>query len=351
MQQTESQKLLTIAIPTYNRSYYLNLNLSQLCKQLSGHEHEVELIVSNDDSPDDSDEVVKSFISHGCDIKYNKNKENLGAHRNFIQCLKMTTGKYLLLFGDDDVFLDGSLTKLLDVLRNGEYGAVYLNVYGYKRDFIKERPINKVSDIIVYSDVSKYINRVNFMITFMSSNIVNTSLMDKHIRYEEFTSTWLTHTVWLFSAMFNAEHNASIEEYLIAAKVDNRGGYRLCEVFGVNFNKIFDFFIGKGYSEEYFVNINKKMLKWFFPSNILIVRDNKEKLIPEDYYSTLYPLYCNYLDFWLFTVPAIKLPYHLAMIWCIISCKLLSTASNINRVLHQLLRNEKEKKTTVHEIR
>jgi abequosyltransferase len=343
MQQGESQKLLTIAIPTYNRSYYLDLCLSQLCKQLPGHEYEVELIVSNNDSPDDTEEVVKSFISRGYDIKYNRNEQNLGSNGNFIQCLKMTTGKYLLLWGDDDVFLDGSLKKILDVLRSGEYGAVYLNVYGYKQDFIKEKLTSKVSDTIVYDDVSEYINRINFMITFMSSNIVNTTLMDKDIRYEEFTSSWLTHTVWLFSAIFNAEHNASIEEYLIAAKADNRDGYRLCEVFGVNFNKIFDFYISKGYSKEYFENINKKMLKWFFPSNILIVRDNKERLIPEDYFSTLYPLYRNYVDFWLFTVPAIKLPYHLAMIWCSVCCKLLATASNIKRVVHQLLQNEKKK--------
>ena len=66
------KKLLSIAIPTYNRAHYLDLCLSQICKQLPGNEQDIELIVSDNASPDNTEEVVKKYIDRGIDLKYIK---------------------------------------------------------------------------------------------------------------------------------------------------------------------------------------------------------------------------------------------------------------------------------------
>ena len=77
------EKLLTIAIPTYNRSQYLRQNLSVLLPQFR---KELEIIVSDNASTDDTSEVVKEFIKAGLPVKYIQNTTNLGWAKNFQNC-------------------------------------------------------------------------------------------------------------------------------------------------------------------------------------------------------------------------------------------------------------------------
>lgn len=46
-----------------------------------------------------------------------RNAENIGADRNFIECVRRAQGRYVWLFGDDELFLPGSLARICDELR------------------------------------------------------------------------------------------------------------------------------------------------------------------------------------------------------------------------------------------
>jgi hypothetical protein len=113
---------------------------------------------------------------------------------------------------------------------------------------------------------------------------------------------------WTFNALFNSEKNIFIKYYSIAAKSGNTGGYQLCRVFGYNLQKVFDIYQNKGVNPKYFKIIKNKMLITFFPANIIRAKNQMFKGENENFFKTLYPLYKNYLYFWLFTVPAIFLP-------------------------------------------
>ena len=61
------QPLLTIAIPTYNRPSYLDINLKQLFhnwKQLEV-KNELEILISNNHSTDNTDTIIKNNIVFG----------------------------------------------------------------------------------------------------------------------------------------------------------------------------------------------------------------------------------------------------------------------------------------------
>ncbi len=68
--------LLTIAIPTYNRSGCLAELLAMLAPQLAG-ETRVELVISDNASFDDTPTVIKSFRGNGLDLTY---KQKRGQH-------------------------------------------------------------------------------------------------------------------------------------------------------------------------------------------------------------------------------------------------------------------------------
>ena len=311
MKDTGCPYLLTIAVPTYNRAPYLDLCLSQICSQLKIDEGMVEVLVSNNCSTDTTDEVVRKYTSRGYPITYLQNAENIGPDRNFEQCYRRAKGKYVLMTGDDDVLLDGAIDKLLGILRSGDYGIVFLNSYGFTNDFTREKPANAPSGYTVYTDTLAFVNKARYLVAFMSANIFNRTLVDEPSDWGPFFDSNLVHLAWIFSALFNGKQHVYVSEYLLAARLYNWGGYGLCQVFGHNFNKVFNIFRERGVDDKYFRAINRKLLLIHFPATIALLRNKVIRLKPENYFRSLYPLYRGHLYFWLFTVPAIVLPARL----------------------------------------
>ena len=56
--------LLTIAIPTFNRSGWLDVCLSQIVMQAT-FGGQVEIFVSNNNSTDNTDDIVNRYVSSG----------------------------------------------------------------------------------------------------------------------------------------------------------------------------------------------------------------------------------------------------------------------------------------------
>ncbi len=96
-------------------------------------EFDVELIISNDYSPDNTDLVVKKIIEEHPNrnwIKYVKHKTNLGMMPNFIWALEQTKGKYIALCEGDDYWTDPlKLQKQVDFLEaNIDYSMCFHQV-------------------------------------------------------------------------------------------------------------------------------------------------------------------------------------------------------------------------------
>lgn len=330
-------KLLTIAIPTYNRAKYLELCLAQISKQISGNEQYIELIVSDNNSSDETENIINNFLSTGLTIRYIKNKTNLGPDKNIYQCYQMASGKYVLIVSDDDVLLDFSIDKIISILRDGDYGVVYLNSYGFINNHISEMPVINKSGYCVYKDKKLLISRVNFWFTFISGNIVNKSRVTNDLAFADLLGTNLIQLVWTFSALFNSDKNVVVEEQLVAVKGGNTGGYKLCQVFAVNINKIFESFVNIGINNKYFTVINKHLLRSFFPPFMLSFKKNDTEFNQEDCFRTLYSVYRFYPTFWLFTVPIIYLPAIFAKAWFVLILsinKAISCYDNVSRYVN-----------------
>lgn len=311
------QKLLTIAIPTYNRASYLDTCLSHITQQLGGYEALIEIIVSDNCSSDNTSEIAQSYFNDSIDYRYVKNDDNIGADRNFLQCFSLANGKYVLVFGDDDILLDGALAKIITILQKGEYGVVYLNSYGFQKDYLAEAPATRREGVIYCQTTEQFLKKVNYWITFASGNICNKSLLPHDFDPAKYINTNLVQVYWYLSSILAARQNVYVSEYLIAAKSANTGGYKLCEVFGKNFSLIFDYFIEKGVPVRYFDIIKRNLILSFFPNLILILRSGNTgfKMNKEDYYNDLKSIFSKYPYFWIVTVPAIKAPVTLAKIW------------------------------------
>jgi abequosyltransferase len=110
--------LLSICIPTYNRLKYLQEELSEIKKQIPEEFiNEVEICISDNDSTDGTGKYIEQLASTSsvC-IKYSKNEKNLGPDWNFIKAMKMATGKFSWLMGDDDVLNENAMSRIFALL-------------------------------------------------------------------------------------------------------------------------------------------------------------------------------------------------------------------------------------------
>jgi glycosyltransferase involved in cell wall biosynthesis len=109
--------LLSICVPTYNRAAMLRVMLETVAPQVAELSPEVELCVSDNASPDDTQDVIGHartlFPFHA-----SRNEANVGPIRNYNRVVnEMSSGEYVWLLGDDDLLLPGAVRTLLSLIR------------------------------------------------------------------------------------------------------------------------------------------------------------------------------------------------------------------------------------------
>lgn len=96
---SNAKPLISIGIPTYNRANgYLKQAIQASIKQ---NYPEIEIIVSDNCSNDNTQEVVRGFEDPR--IRYIRQSENIGMNNNFNYCVQQARGAYSLLLPDDDL--------------------------------------------------------------------------------------------------------------------------------------------------------------------------------------------------------------------------------------------------------
>src|SRR5580704_10746317 len=169
---TESTRpLLTIAIPTFNRAEYLKELLSLLAGQLR-NEPRVELIISDNASPDETPAVVQDFVARGLRVRYIRNPQNIGPDANFLQCFEQARGKYVWLFSDDDLIVPGGLAKILDYCEAADYDLISLRNYIFEESHLPS-PAGARKDVLDISDPRELAKRVHAMFGLISVNVIN----------------------------------------------------------------------------------------------------------------------------------------------------------------------------------
>ena len=94
--------LLSLCIPTYNRVGTLTVVLERVVHDPDFNE-EVEIVISDNCSTDDTEAQIRRMASEYPNIKYYRNSENV-QDRNFYLALSRGRGRYLKLLNDYILF-------------------------------------------------------------------------------------------------------------------------------------------------------------------------------------------------------------------------------------------------------
>lgn len=114
--------LVSIIFPTYNREHIIDRAIESVLNQTYNN---IELIIVDDASDDNTEAVVKSFNDKRIMyIRHNRNKGCASARNTGINAAK---GRYIAFQDDDDVWVRDKLEKQMEVMLNvsPQVGVVY----------------------------------------------------------------------------------------------------------------------------------------------------------------------------------------------------------------------------------
>jgi abequosyltransferase len=263
--------ILTIAIPTRNRAVFLAQNLLQLKSELQDIESSlVEIIVSDNSSSDETEAVVNSIMKAGLAITYIKNSIDIGWGKNFLQCFDMASGKYVLILGDDDFFVDGALYKLINYLKTDDYGVICVKTFGFDYCFKSENP-GGASASQVYYDPGRFINDVGALLSLISACVINKNLASS-ASLELDDSPNLPILQLVLRASIASEKNLYLKEYMIGCKRNNSSNYNFSEIFVDEMWGIICKECTGLVSNAWIERLEKKMLIEYYPIYLLQIR-------------------------------------------------------------------------------
>ena len=128
--------LVSVVLPTYKRAHLLAQAIQSVLDQTYAN---IELIVVDDNSPDDTAAVVQSFDDPR--IQYTKNDPNLKLPRALNRGFSLARGDYLTWTSDDNLLAPTAIEKMAGVLAAGECDFVYADYWLFSEQDIHGRPL------------------------------------------------------------------------------------------------------------------------------------------------------------------------------------------------------------------
>lgn len=131
-----SQPLVSVVLPTYKRAHLLAQAIRSVLDQTHAN---LELIVVDDSSPDNTAAVVQSFDDPR--IRYVKNDPNLKLPRALNRGFSLARGDYLTWTSDDNLLVPTAIEKMAGVLATGQCDFVYADYWLFSEQDAEGRPL------------------------------------------------------------------------------------------------------------------------------------------------------------------------------------------------------------------
>lgn len=147
---TVNKPSVSVVIPSYNQGLYIEKAINSV---LSQDFTDIELLISDDASPDNSWEIIHRINDPR--LRIFKQRKNLGPVGNLVFLINESCGKYVSLLNSDDYWLPGKLGKQVDIMESDpKLGAC----------FTWADLVNEAGDVItgveaMWSDVFRQANR------------------------------------------------------------------------------------------------------------------------------------------------------------------------------------------------
>lgn len=175
---------LSVVMITYGQEQFIAEAIDGVLMQECNFDFE--LIISNDCSPDNTNEIICNYINNhqkGESIQYINHKQNIGAITNFVNTLLEAKGEYIAICEGDDYWTDPlKLQKQINFLENNpdfslcfHQGTSYYQNSKKKENFISNK--NVLNGIVTSKEIIQ-----------LGGNLCPTNSIVYRNRFNEFPS-------------------------------------------------------------------------------------------------------------------------------------------------------------------
>lgn len=117
--------LVSIIMPSYNTGKYIAESIKSVIAQTYP---DWELLIVDDNSSDNTENVVKPFLSDNR-IKFTRNSSNLGAALTRNHALQLAKGDWIAFLDSDDLWQSNKLEKQIMFMEKNSYAFSYTNYH------------------------------------------------------------------------------------------------------------------------------------------------------------------------------------------------------------------------------
>ncbi|WP_234836432.1 glycosyltransferase family 2 protein [Sinorhizobium meliloti] len=133
---------VSVVVPCYNYGHYLRQCVDSVTRNQPGIE--VEVIIVDDKSTDDSVAVARSIADRDERVRLILHEQNKGHIATYNDGLDAATGEFVLLLSADDLATPGALTRAAELLvAEPSAGVVYGNAIHFSGDLPASRTVGK----------------------------------------------------------------------------------------------------------------------------------------------------------------------------------------------------------------
>lgn len=309
--ENSNNPVLSICIPTFNRSVFLIECLESVLESAKGYESRIEIIISDNASNDETTNVAAKYVEKFCFIRYNRNVENV-IDENFFIAARLAKGKYVWIFADDDKMEKNAVAVVMAQIQK-EYNLIILNYSMWDKYFkriIKYTGFNK-SNFIYFNNPDELLKTFGIKIQYLSSVVIEKARLlclsqSEYQPYHEYGTSFL---LSVYSGIKNYLNGAYVPEPLVAYRGFNSDiteTKKWYKYFVTGSTLLLEAMIKKGYSKSAVKKAKNKVIVGYVARDILYRKRNNIKLN-----GILRTIFDNYKDnflFWFFLLPLLATP-------------------------------------------
>ena len=201
---------LSICIPTYNRASFIGVTLENIISQCSD---DIEIVIVDGNSNDNTADVVNSFQCRFKNIHYYRKKRNDGIDADLAKSVELAQGEYCWLMSSDDFLAAGAIQRILAEITGGM--EIYLcNIIACTKDMTPVRGLrwfspkmaDRVFDFSREEILSEYLleaKSIGGLFSYMPAVVVRRANWMLVKGSTEFYGSCYSHVFTLFSIILN----------------------------------------------------------------------------------------------------------------------------------------------------
>ena len=133
---------LSICIPTYNRTHYLESCLNSIKIANENSDLSVEVCVSDNNSEEKVIPIIDKYKDK-FNLVFNQNQKNIGLGKNILKSVSLASGEFAWILGNDDIVLPNSFSEIHSLIKkNDDVDFYYINSFHADESIINQHPLD-----------------------------------------------------------------------------------------------------------------------------------------------------------------------------------------------------------------